>query len=560
MTATARKLSDDKPATTLWTLVKADQWDEAVECARDLAAEFVDEGKTGAMIERWCWLQFNNSPWEAGEFITDLWTCARAEVSLAKAHEVLAKLDETQAGPGALANETEPAPEPLSAPLSLARERARRERAKAEPERSVTLAKEPEPEPKTPLRLIVDAIRPAKSVPGIVGEIVEFTVNSAMYPSMKFATAMGIGVVGTLISRRIAGPSGPRGCGTHLYQALIGATGVGKEHTRTVGKLLLDTAAAAALIGPGRFKSGPALVKHIEGKPVSLCFMDELGAYFEKLSDPRATGWEREITEVLREIWGLSWGRYDSPMGAHDESKVVMCPALSIVGLTTPKELYRACKSREVSNGYLNRWNFIEEQDQPEWQKTDALSLDVPKALDKGLKKLYQPVSILNRTGEPAERLEWGPGAEDVYHAIREEIEAETDDRKRELCWRSAEKTVRVATILAAGCFSSVVTREHMEWARDWVLGGDETLMAGVSEYMEEEKYEFGELCKEIIRRVRRSGGSMLERQIKRSFQNNVRYKHETNNALQHLLETDQLVSTKMNDEGRPSWLLSIPE
>jgi Protein of unknown function (DUF3987) len=301
-------------------------------------------------------------------------------------------------------------------------------------------------------------------------------------------------------------------------------------------------------------------VKYVENKPVSLCFMDELGAYFAKLSDPRATGWEKEISEVLRELWGLGWGRYDSPMGAHDESKVIINPALSLIGLTTPKELYRACKSREVSNGYLNRWNFVEEKDQPDWQRTDECSLDVPAGLAKALRKLYQLVPILDQVGGPTERLAFGPGAEDVYHAIREGIEAETDDRRRELCWRSPEKTVRIATSIAAGCFSKVVTREYMEWAWDWVRGGDETLIIGVNEYMEEEKFEFGELCKEIIRRVRRNDGEMIEREIGRSFQNNVRYKRDLKDALEHLRETAQLIRTRLNDQGRPSYLWSIPE
>jgi hypothetical protein len=121
---------------------------------------------------------------------------------------------------------------------------------------------------------------------------------------------------------------------------------------------------------------------------------------------------------------------------------------------------------------------------------------------------------------------------------------------------------VRIATSIAAGCFDPVVTREYMEWSWEWVRGGDETLIAGVTEYMEEEKLEFGELCKEVIRRIRRGGGGMLETTVKRSFQNNIRYKKDIKDALDHLLETRQLVRTKANesDIGRPSWLLSIPK
>ena len=87
----------------------------------------------------------------------------------------------------------------------------------------------------------------------------------------------------------------------------------------------------------------------------------------------------------------------------------------------------------------------------------------------------------------------WGPGAEQIYDEVRQNVERETDDRRRELFWRSAEKTVRIATIVAAGCLSKTVNRDHMEWARQLVMQSDETLLAGVQEYMEEEKLEFGE-------------------------------------------------------------------
>jgi hypothetical protein len=404
-----------------------------------------------------------------------------------------------------------------------------------------------------------DIQRPARTAPGLLGEIASYFVESAMYPSQTFGIAVGLSVIGTLIGRRIAGPSGPQGTGTHLYQVVIGPTGSGKEHVRTAGKMLMTAAAAGALIGPGRFKSGAGIIKHLQKKPISLCFMDELGAYFARLGDPKASIYEREATEILREIWGLSWGRYDSPQGAYDNSEAIWCPALSLLGMSTPRELYRACKSRDVANGFLNRWMFAEEKVAPPCRKVSEGTLEIGKELRQGLAKLYQPISVLDQTGKPAFRMSWGPGAEEIYDAIREDVEQETDERRRELSWRSPEKTVRVATIVAAGCLDTVVSQEHMDWARDFVLKSDHTLIAGVNEYMEEEKLEFSELCREIIRRIRREGGAMTRRELGRSFQNNVRFKRDIEAALEQLVETDQLILEKEKTGGRPSYWYRLP-
>jgi hypothetical protein len=119
---------------------------------------------------------------------------------------------------------------------------------------------------------------------------------------------------------------------------------------------------------------------------------------------------------------------------------------------------------------------------------------------------------------------------------------------------------VRVATDAAAGCLSKIVTNEHMEWAKDWVRRGDETLLAGVTEYMEEEKLEFAELCREIIRRVRQAGGIMKHRDVGRSFQNNLRYKRDLHSALEHLVDTGQLNFEKELTGGRPSLWYSLPK
>src|SRR5262249_5984718 len=99
----------------------------------------------------------------------------------------------------------------------------------------------PEPEARPKLKIAPPAIRDAIKIapspslldrpihhavaPGLVGRIAEYVLNSASYPSQPFAVAVGLAVIGTLISRRIAGPSGPRGTGTHLYQVIIGPTG-----------------------------------------------------------------------------------------------------------------------------------------------------------------------------------------------------------------------------------------------------------------------------------------------------------------------------------------------
>ena len=448
-------------------------------------------------------------------------------------------------------------PEPESEPEAKPQPE---EDVKKPPPATIKVVRDEEDEPREPVvsRLAI--------APGLVGEVADFTLGSAMYPSVRFAVGGSIPLIGTLIGRRIAGPSGPLGTGTHLYLVLVGPTGCGKEHIRTVTKLLLTTVSAAELIGPGRFKSGAAIISHLIKKPLSLCVMDEFGAMLARFSHPNAQFYHQDETEILRELWGINWGRYDSPEGANADSEAVVGPALSLIGMSTPKELYKACKSRDVTNGFLNRWMFIEEKVAPAYQRVSGDALKVPKELKMGLSRLYQPGAVLldqpmdGSECRPSFRMGWGRGAEEIYDSVRQSVEQETDDRKRELFWRSPEKTVRIATSVAAGCLSKTVNRDHMEWARQFVSKSDETLLVGVQEYMEEEKLEFGDLCREIIRRVKREGGSMSRRDVGRSFQNDLRFGPELRRAIDHLVDTKQLIEWKEETGGRPSWWLELPK
>ena len=184
-----------------------------------------------------------------------------------------------------------------------------RELFKAERTRVLAEAVEARPKP-APIKVVRDEEQEEEPrrvwkpgiAPGLVGEVADFTVSSAMYPSAGFAVGGSIATIGTLIGRRIAGPSGPLGTGTHLYFVLVGPTGSGKEHIRTVSKQLLTAVNAAALIGPGRFKFGAAIISHLLKKPLSLCIMDEFGAMLARFSHPNAQFYHQDETEILREL------------------------------------------------------------------------------------------------------------------------------------------------------------------------------------------------------------------------------------------------------------------
>jgi len=171
------------------------------------------------------------------------------------------------------------------------------------------------------------------------------------------ALGAALTIVGTLIGRRVAGPTRS---GTHLYVVALAGTGAGKQHAIDCIKSALIAARAKSNIGPGDFTSSRAVVKLLKRQPLSLCAMDEFGAFLRRIGNRNAGHFETAITGELRKLWGISFSRYDSAETAKEDSEAVECPALTIFGLSTPDEFYGALKSEDIGNGFLNRFLIIE--------------------------------------------------------------------------------------------------------------------------------------------------------------------------------------------------------
>jgi hypothetical protein len=367
------------------------------------------------------------------------------------------------------------------------------------------------------------------------------------------ALGAALTIVGTLIGRRIAGPTRS---GTHLYVVSLAETCAGKQHAIDCIKDALEAAGAKALIGAGEFTSSRAVTRFVKRKPLSLCAIDEFGAFLSRIGNPNASHYETAVTGELRKLWGISFGRYDSAETAQESSESVESPALTLYGVSTPEEFYRALRSEDVGNGFLNRFLIIETGERGPENDPAPESEKVPTVLQTKLQKLYRPTS--SGSLGPETMLPWGPGAKDLYDALSKRADGEQDEQRRKLKGRMAENAVRNATIRAAGQFSKIVSAADMQWACDLTTLSAETLCTGVAKFMVV-PLEFADICPKIVRKVVEHGGEMSRRDLLRSFERQVKRGDDINGALRFLLLSEQLVFEEKSGPGRRSIIFKIP-
>src|SRR5215831_6933016 len=236
--------------------------------------------------------------------------------------------------------------------------------------------------------LVADELEPyTHNVPGVVGEVIEWIVATARRPNRVLALAAAIPLVGTLIGRRVAGPTRSA---THLYAVAVAPTGAGKQHPIDCIGTLMASAGAQEHIGPGSFMSASALCNFVHRRPLSLCCSDELGAYLAKLNAKGASGHERETTRFMRALWGISFALSSTPEWADRIATQVHSPALSFFGTSTPDELFQALQGEAIDNGLLNRFLVLRSELRARDTRPQLTPGQVPAELTMKCRQLYR--------------------------------------------------------------------------------------------------------------------------------------------------------------------------
>ena len=180
----------------------------------------------------------------------------------------------------------------------------------------------------------------------------------------------------------------------------IARSGAGKQHVLDAALQLMHAAKADAHIGPSRFHSGSAVFRSLETMPVMLAVQDEIGAVLRAITDRKAGTHDRQTGEVLRALWGTSFKTLAAPAWAtRDTIRMVRCPAVSILGLSTPDEFVAALQGESVDNGLLNRFLAL---------ASTVRSSDVNPALD--------PLTVPQHLADSLHRLYLWSGPESLLH------------------------------------------------------------------------------------------------------------------------------------------------
>ncbi len=278
-----------------------------------------------------------------------------------------------------------------------------------------------------------------------------------------------------------------------LYIMVLGDTGIGKNYVKNGIQQFLSQANLTALLGNAGSTSSGAVFTQLVKSPCHIQVIDEIGKQLQT-ARKQSNGMMAEAFSTLVECYSSTTDmiipKGYSNMGAVSngtakgmDSIIIHCPAISLLGLATPAQVYENLSTTEIEDGFLNRL-IVADITEPQAETRRTKRLPVPDYIIDWANAIRHPVNTSKTSLD---------GIDTGYQLPPNQITVEFDDdaldlfddyridlKKREgrgefiladLTRRWTENAMKVATCLAvcANPVAPTITVELALWSLEFV-------------------------------------------------------------------------------------------
>ena len=331
--------------------------------------------------------------------------------------------------------------------------------------------------------------------PGIIKDIYEYSEQIAQIsqPALSLQSALGVGSVaaGRMYKSDMNNFSS-------LYFMCIAKSGQGKENTKTVIESVLDNSGHIDLMAGDGYTSSGAVYSLLRHKPTHITVMDEFGKRLESIAKSSNSNKE-DALQALMEAWGRCHGtirpdnyslmNMSSKQQQEAMDRSTIKPAITLMGMSVPKNFYGALSTGRIVDGFLNRFIVVESKlprvvgkmvpfREPshaicEWVRKMRETRNEMEELAKNNSELDFKQRVLTFDNESKDLLT------KLAYKLIEEQDALEKDGLEVLLSRTREKAMRLALIcaLADNHNTNIIRSDITKWAIDYVYYYDQLLV-----------------------------------------------------------------------------------
>ena len=321
--------------------------------------------------------------------------------------------------------------------------------------------------------------------PGTLKDIAAYYNETAIKPQPLFALATGLILGSIVLGRRYT--TGGLNNYTSAYFLLVAKSGTGKDHPKTLVRDLLRKSGLTWMEKAGGYTASNTIMKSLERQPLQISFFEEIGQKLNeasKNSRSMATGVFRQMLDIWSSCHSLTIGEEYSD----GTVPTVHRPALTFVGITTPRELFRAINESLIEQGFVNRLlAFISDEDRKasklnvmdDTSYTDVLEHKICNWIKK-----YGPVDpgilgvvidppceefLKNPCGGETIEIPFTSDAIDYLNLVEEDLIRDADNLEKhrldDMLSRVREITMRISLTVAVMDEKDQISLDHVKWS-----------------------------------------------------------------------------------------------
>lgn len=333
------------------------------------------------------------------------------------------------------------------------------------------------------------------SPPGVLKDIYDYSENIAKIsqPAISMQAALSVGSVaaGRMYRTDMNNFSS-------LFFMCIAKSGQGKENVKTVVESILDKADHSELMAGDGYTSSGAIYSLLRYKPTHITVMDEFGKRLESISKASNSNKE-DALQVLMETWGRCHGvlrpdNYSMMTLNQKQQKEAMDrstikPAITLVGMSVPKNFYGALSTGRIVDGFLNRFIVVESH-VPRSVGRMIPYVEPPKAVYDWVTDIRQTNNEIEQIARDNAELDFKQRIltfDDDSRNLLEKLAYDLVDQQNKLekeglevlLSRTREKAMRLALIgaLADNKRARTISGDITQWAIDYVYYYDQLLI-----------------------------------------------------------------------------------
>jgi len=408
--------------------------------------------------------------------------------------------------------------------------------------------------------------------PGVLKDIYDYSENIAKIsqPAISMQAALSVGSVaaGRMYRTDMNNFSS-------LFFMCIAKSGQGKENVKTVVESILDRADHSDLMAGDGYTSSGAIYSLLRYKPTHITVMDEFGKRLESISKSSNSNKE-DALQVLMETWGRCHGvlRPDNysmmtlnqkqQKEALDRSTIK--PAITLVGMSVPKNFYGALSTGRIVDGFLNRFIVVESH--------------VPRSVGKMIPYIEPPkyisdwVTDVRQTNNEMEQiardnaeldfkqrvLTFDDDSRNLLERLAYDLVDQQNGLEKEglevLLSRTREKAMRLALIgaLADNKRTKTITGDITRWAIDYVYYYDQLLIDSCKDKVAGSETE-GRI-KQVLSFIRSQGEwGISKREVDRNELFRSMKSYEVKEIIERLKNSGEIQEkdVKKSNTGRPT-------